>query len=132
MYFAQTKVSPSILSLGSLLLASGWFVAAVVFLVHGAGTANDTVPDFWVTIFFMCGPFAVSLAGVVFQLRRRDRSAFHKMDWIAIVLAGIIAVGYVGFIASLYLSTQRLRREQPNRQSAAAPMRVVNSLEGLK
>jgi hypothetical protein len=119
MHIAQTRVSPSILSAGSLLLACGWFVAAVIFFVHGAGTANDTVPDFWVAVFFVSGPFAVSLAGSVFQFRRRDHSPFQKIDRIAIVLAGIIVIGYVSFVASLYFRTQRLRQEQPNQGAAA-------------
>src|SRR4051794_27842109 len=109
MHVVKTRVSPSILSVGSLLLASSWSVAAVVFFVHGAGTADDSVPDFWVTTFFVCGPFAVALAGAVFQLRRRDHSSFQKIDRIAIVLAGIIAIGYVSFVASLYFRTQRLK-----------------------
>src|ERR1043166_999143 len=127
MHIAQTRVSPSILSAGSLLLACGWFVAAVIFVIHRAGTANDTVPDFWVAVFFVSGPFAVLLAWAVFQFRRREYSSFQKIDRIAIVLAGIILIGYVSFVASLYFRTQRLRREQAFHALQPTPVGVGSS-----
>jgi hypothetical protein len=105
----QIKVSPSLFSYASLLLGSLWSIAAGIFMARHGSTLGNSFSKPWETIFLICGPFASFCAWMAFDIRRGERSALHKLDLVAIVLACIIAICYAGFVLYFYLETQGLR-----------------------
>ena len=104
------KVSPSIFCLGILPLAVLSFVASFIFATHHGGTSDDAVPQFWLYMFLGGNPSVIGLTVVLIHIRRHERSSFQKVDWLAIVLASLVAVVFASLILSMYLRTQKLDR----------------------
>jgi hypothetical protein len=124
------KLSPSVLSTGLLPVAAVWVVSAVVFVGRGGETADDRVAGFWLAMFLVGGPIVLVIAAMLITVRRRDRSSFQKLDWVALTVTAVGAVAFAGILLSMYLKTQRLNRGQPDHGAAAnvrpaCPFRVL-------
>jgi hypothetical protein len=108
---ATVKASPSVLCVGILPLAGLSVIGAVVFLVR---EGNTSVPGFWLAMFFVGSSLAILLTGILVHVRWRDRTAFQKVDRVAIVMGLVAALAFAGILVSMYLKIRKLEREGPN------------------
>ncbi len=81
---------------------------------------DTSVPGFWLSVFMVGSPLTIFLTGTLVHVRWRDRTAFQKVDWLAVASGSVAALAFASILLSMYLKTRKLERELSNPRSALA------------
>ncbi len=117
------NIPPKFLSWALIPVGLLWLVSAAVHGVHYRSGALESIPSFWLAMFYVGGPIVLFVAVTLVTIRRRERSPFERIDRIALSVAGLGALAFVGTLAVMLLELQRLKRESPN--TALEPTRFT-------
>jgi hypothetical protein len=95
------NVSPAILSWSLAPLTGVWLVSAAVFQHYrNTGTLTD-VPFAWLILFFVVGPIALFVAGMLVFVRLRERRRFPLFDRVALGVSAACCAWWIWLVTSL-------------------------------
>ena len=102
------------LSWGLIPLGVLWLVSGVVHGIHFHNGALNSVPSFWLAMFYVGGPIVLFIAGMLITIRRRERTRFAPVDRVSLWIATVGVVVFAGTLALMLLEIQRLKHPSRN------------------
>jgi uncharacterized membrane protein YcjF (UPF0283 family) len=126
------NIPPKLLTWTVIPVGLLWLVSAAVHGFHYHAGALESVPSFWLAMFYVGGPIVLFIAAMLITIRRRERSSFERIDRVALLVAGLGAVVFAGTLAVMLLELRRLNHELPNHPlSPDSQVQQVSPAESL-
>ena len=117
------NVPPTILSWSLIPLGLLWLISGVIHGIHYRGDFFESVPGFWLAMFYVGASIVVPTAGILISIRRRERTRFARVDKVALTIAALGAILFAVTIVIMLLELQRL-----NRRTGASSERAYSFL----
>ncbi|MBX3731759.1 MAG: hypothetical protein KF791_04100 [Verrucomicrobiae bacterium] len=97
----MTNVSSAILSWSLAPLTGAWLVSAAVFQHYrNTGSLTD-VPFSWLILYFVVGPIAMFVAGMLIFVRLRERRRFPLVDRVALGVSAVCGAWWIWLVTTL-------------------------------